>query len=423
MTTLITRLFLALSSHSGYSDFVKLSEKKRIALVLSGGGVKAAAFHIGVCLALREKGFKFGGGTDPKDALEFEGKELTIRVYVGSSAGSVVATFLANGHTLDAIIDAFTRGAGLSALTRAKKSDNPYLKPIGYRDIFALNFGAGHPARLLPRIFRRKVTTGGGLEASVKEMFKINGIFSTSNMEKYMRTNVCPGNDFKKLGAELYIVATQLNHSRKVVFGPYPETLKTREIQYVDYAKISEAVAASAALPPFFAPYGIRNQKGREIFYFDGEIRDTLSTHVAADQGCDLVIASYSIQPYHYVEEMGSLHEYGMPLIFNQALYQVVQRKIETHIKHQHDVRAMIKAMQGYMREKEIGEEHIAKLTDILVERTQFNPAVDYIYIHPQPQDFEFFFYDHFSLNPKVLGNIVKTGFKSTMNTLRAYNI
>ncbi len=402
---------------------MKLSDKKRIALVLSGGGVKAAAFHIGVCLALREKGFRFAGGSDPKDALEFEGKELTIRVYVGSSAGSVVATFLANGHTLDAIIDAFTRGAGLSALTRAKKTENPYLKPIGYRDIFALNFRAGTPSRLLPRIFRRKVAVGGGLEASLKEAFKINGIFSTRNLEKYMRTNVCPGNDFKKLGAELYIVATQLNHSRKVVFGPYPETLKTREIQFVDYAKISESVAASAALPPFFAPYGIRNQKGREIHYFDGEIRDTLSTHVAADQGCDLVIASYSIQPYHYVEEMGSLHEYGMPLIFNQALYQVVQRKIETHIKHQHDVRAMIKAMQGYMKEKEIGEEHIAKLTEILVERTQFNPAVDYIYIHPAPQDYEFFFYDHFSLNPKVLGNIVKTGFKSTMNTLRAYNI
>jgi hypothetical protein len=44
------------------------------------------------------------------------------------------------------------------------------------------------------------------------------------------------------------------------------------------------------------------------------------------------VIASYSIQPYHYNENMGSLHEYGIPLIFNQALYQVVQQKIEAHI-------------------------------------------------------------------------------------------
>ena len=42
---------------------LKLREKKKIGLVLSGGGIKAAAFHIGVCLALREKGFRFAGGT------------------------------------------------------------------------------------------------------------------------------------------------------------------------------------------------------------------------------------------------------------------------------------------------------------------------------------------------------------------------
>lgn len=401
---------------------MKLSEKKRIALVLSGGGVKAAAFHIGVCLALREKGFSFAGGTQAKDRLDFENKNLCIRLYVGSSAGSVVATFLASGHSIDSIIDAFTRGAGLGSLTRAK-GETTNLKRIGYRDIFALNMGAGNPARLLPRFFRRRLSVSGGLEASLKEAFKINGIFSTKNLERYIRENVFPENDFKQLGAELYVVATQLNHSRKAIFGPYSETIKTREVKMVDYAKVSEAVAASAALPPFFAPFGIRNQKGREIQYFDGEIRDTLSTHVAADQGADLVIASYSIQPYHYTEEMGSLHEYGMPAIFNQALYQVVQRKIEAHIKHQHDVRAMIKAAQGYMREKQIAEEHIDKLTEILVQRTHFNPAVDYIYIHPSPQDYEFFFYDHFSLNTKVLSGIVRTGFKSAMNTLRGYNI
>ena len=406
-----------------YSDFVRLSEKKKIALVLSGGGVKAAAFHIGVCLALREKGFKFAGGTDPGDRLQFEGKPLTFNVYVGSSAGSVLATFLASGHSIDSIIDAFTRGAGLDSLTRPKDQDDSHLKPITYRDIFALNIGAASMLRLVPRMFRKRLNVSGGLEALFKEAFKINGVFSTKNLEAYLRKHVYPQNDFKQLAAELYIVATQLNHSRKAVFGPYPETRKTREIKYCNYAKVSEAVAASAALPPFFAPYGIRNQNGKEIYYFDGEIRDTLSTHVAADQGADLVIASYSIQPYHYNNEMGSLNDYGMPLIFNQALYQVVQQKIEAHIKYQHNVRGMIKSVQGYMREQGLGDVHIEKLTDILTSKTGFNPAVDYIYIHPTPQDYEFFFYDHFSLNPKVLTGIVRTGFKSAMNTLRAFNI
>ncbi|NJM10053.1 MAG: patatin-like phospholipase family protein, partial [Bdellovibrionaceae bacterium] len=190
---------------------------------MSGGGVKAAAFHIGVCLALREKGFLFAGGTDPKEKAEFEGRPLTFNIYVGSSAGSVVATFLAAGHPLDAIIDAFTRGTGLASLTR-KKTENSYLKPITYRDIFALNMGAAHPARLLPRIFRKRLNVSGSFEASIKEVFTVNGVFSTRNLEKYIRQNVFPENDFKKLSAQLFIVATQLNHSRKVVFGPYAET-------------------------------------------------------------------------------------------------------------------------------------------------------------------------------------------------------
>jgi predicted acylesterase/phospholipase RssA len=263
----------------------------------------------------------------------------------------------------------------------------------------------------------------GGLEVLLKRGFKVNGLFTTHNLEKYLRQHVVLDNDFKSLGAELYVVATQLNHSRKVIFGGFDETTKTKDIKYANYAKISEAVAASASLPPFFAPYSIKNPKGKNIHFFDGEIRDTLSTHVAADHGADLVISSYSIQPYHYNEEMGSLHEYGIPAIFNQALYQVVQQKIERHIKHQQNTKAMINAVVGYLRQANVAEEHVEKLVEILIQKSNFNPNVDYIYIHPSPQDYQFFFSDHFSLNDKVLGATVKTGFKAAMTTLRQYNI
>lgn len=400
---------------------MRLSEKKRIALVLSGGGVKAAAFHIGVCLALREKGFKFSGG--PKGPIEAEKPgPLTFQIYVGSSAGSVISTFLAAGYSVDAAINAFVQGSGISPLVRHRDTDS-YLKPITYRDIFSLNVQAGLPARFLSNFFRKKPVISGGLEVLLKRGFKVNGIFTTGNLEKYLRKHVVPENDFKKLSAELYIVATQLNHSRKVVFGPFEETTKSKDIKYASYASISQAVAASASLPPFFSPYPITNRKGKQIYFFDGEIRDTLSTHVAADHGADLVIASYSIQPYHFNDEMGSLHEYGLPVIFNQALYQVVQQKIERHIKHQQNTRAMINAVQGYLKQANIAEEHVDRLTEILIQRSNFNPNVDYIYIHPSPQDYEFFFYDHFSLNPKILNAIVRTGFKSAVNTLRQFNI
>ncbi len=400
---------------------MRLSEKKRLALVLSGGGIKAAAFHIGVCLALREKGFRFAGGFGPR-LIEDEVSPLTFRQYVGSSAGSVISTFLAAGYSLDAVINAFMQGAAKSAMLGSRPSDS-YLKPINYRDIFALNVRAGHPTQLLTGLFKKKPVISGGIEVLLKRGFKMNGIFTTRNIERYLRKHVIPENDFAKLSVDLHVVATQLNHSRKVVFGSFQETTKTKDIKYANYAPISEAVAASASLPPFFAPYPITNVQGKKIYFFDGEIRDTLSTHVAADHGADLVIASYSIQPYHFNDEMGSLHNYGIPMIFNQALYQVVQQKIEKHIKHQQNTRALINAVQGYLRQAQIAEEHVEKLTEILIQRSNFNPKVDYIYIHPSPQDHQFFFYDHFSLNPKILSDIVKTGFKAAVNTLRAYNI
>ena len=56
---------------------INLSEKQKPALVLSGGGVKAAAFHIGVCLALKDKGFKFAGGSPSRVADQFKEDSMT----------------------------------------------------------------------------------------------------------------------------------------------------------------------------------------------------------------------------------------------------------------------------------------------------------------------------------------------------------
>lgn len=401
---------------------MRLSEKKKVALVLSGGGIKAAAFHLGVCLALREKGFIFAGGSPEDVKMRYSDDKLTFKVYVGSSAGAVVSTFLASGYSVESIIDAFERGAAsdLHRLTRRKKS-YARLKPITYRDIFALN--GGNFVNFIPNMLRRKSIVTGGLEALIKNGFKINGLFTTRGIERYFRTQVLKENSFSSLGVDLNIVATQLNHSRKVVFGNYPESVKEKHIKYANYSSISDAVAASASLPPVFAPYGVRNNKGKEIYFFDGEIRDTLSTHVAADAGADLVISSYSIQPYHYTPAMGSLHNYGIPLIINQALYQVIQQKIEKHIEHHQQISAIMSAVDGYFKKSGLPLEHRDRLLEILANRVNYKPNVDYIYIHPSPQDHEMFFVDHFSLSAKILGRIVNIGFRAALQVLRKLDL
>ena len=402
---------------------MRLSEKKKLALVLSGGGIKAAAFHLGVCLALREKGFTFAGGSADDVQMKYSDDKLTFKVYVGSSAGAVVTTFLAAGYSVESIIDAFERGSATD-LNRLMKRKKIYarLKPITYRDMFALN--GGNFVSFIPNMIRRRSSiVSGGIEALVKNGFKINGLFTTRGIERYFRTQVLKENTFDSLGVALYIVGTQLNHSRKVVFGNFPETTKMKNLMYANFAQISDAVAASASLPPVFAPYGIRNHKGKELFFFDGEIRETLSTHVAADAGADLVIASYSVQPYHFNSQMGSLHNYGIPLIINQALYQVVQQKIEKHIEHQQQISSIMSAVDGYFRQAGLSEEHREKLLDVLAKRANYKPGVDYIYIHPSPQDHEMFFVDHFSLNPQILGKIVHIGFRAALQVLRKLDL
>jgi hypothetical protein len=45
---------------------------------------------------------------------------------------------------------------------------------------------------------------------------------------------------------------------------------------------------------------------------------------------------------------------------------------------------------------------------------------VQYIYIHPQPHNYEMFFGDHFNLSPKVMEVQMKVGFRSAMNALKS---
>lgn len=399
---------------------LKIKDKKKIALVLSGGGIKAAAFHIGVCLALREKGFKFAGGTKAEVEKNFDLDDpKVIRMYVGSSAGAFVSSVLSAGYSLEALVNAFEVGTG----HKPSYTDHSlgHLRPLGYKDIFRVN--GTNILKSFPLSLLRKSLITGGLEALIKERFKVNGLFTTKNIERYLREYALSHNEFNQLGVDLFVVGTQLNNTRKVLFGNFPQDSKTERTAFVGHAKISEAVAASVSLPPVFAPYAIKSPTGKERYYFDGEIRDTLSTHVAVDHGADLVIASYSVQPYHYTPEIGSLHEFGIPLILNQALYQVIQQKIDRHITHQQDIRAIYNAIDGYFKQAQIGEEHREKILEIIRNRVKYKPNVDYVYIHPKNQNYEMFFADHFSLSSQVLERIVRIGFKSAIAQLRSFDL
>lgn len=399
---------------------MNLRDKKKIGLVLSGGGIKAAAFHVGVCLALREKGFRFAGG--PKDLVRHlyrDGDPLTIRLYAGSSAGSFVSSILASGFGVDSLIESFNLGFAKSARF-SSKTKTP-IKPLSYRHIFALN--GRSLLNYLPRSWQLKSDLAGGLEALMKSGLKINGLFTTRGIERYLRKYALVENEFSRLGVELYVVATQLNHTRKAIFGPFATSSKNETTMEIGYSSISEAVACSISLPPVFAPTKVLQPDGRELYFYDGEIRETLSAHIAADHGCDLVISSYSVQPYHYTDEVGSLHKFGIPVILNQALYQVIQQKITKHIEWDQKQKEIYSTVDQFFRDENLPEILRKKILATLEKKIYLRPEVDYIYIHPRAQNREMFFADHFSLNSKVLETIVKTGFKSALASLKQHGL
>lgn len=328
-----------------------LSKFKKVALVCSGGGTKAAAFHMGVCLALKEKGFSFEGGLGKKS--EFP-KPLSISTYVGSSAGSVVASYLACGYSIETIFDAYLQ-----------KGKNLILKPITYGTMLSLKSSTKQKKEDIASKFFKKVKGISNYAIDIlhnRRLLKFSGIFTTAGMEAYMR-EILPSNSFKDYKASLYVVATQLNHSKRVIFSKEIKASPESDPScvYDNSASISEAVAASLALPPIFSPYSIKNKNDQEIYYFDGEIRETLSAHVAEDAGADLIISSYTHQPYHYSREIGSLTKFGITAVGIQAIYLLVERKIQLSKYNRDRKRATLDAVVEYCRDAQIPEIHTKK--------------------------------------------------------------
>jgi predicted acylesterase/phospholipase RssA len=410
------------------TDRIQIGPKKKLAFVCSGGATKAGAFHLGVALALQEQGFNFFGGfkTDssnqpnPVENLE----PLTISTYVGSSAGAIIACYLAAGYSLDNIFSSFLD----EKLSDAEKTSfAPKLLPkLTYQKMFRLKRLLGTQQIRQLRQFQHAAShlLEGNWDALIEfKWLKMTGIFSTSGIEQYIREEVLPSNQFQDCLGDLFITATELNKPRKVIFAKksYPSPPYDPTCHYVTDVTISDACAASTALPIIFSPYPIQSPDGALSYYIDGEIRDTLSTHVAADSGADLIIASYTHQPFSYQNNVGSLTEHGLSAILIQSIYLLIEQKINNHLFNRNAHKNAIEAVSKYCKSEGIPHSQREKICEILEVQLSHRKDVDYIYIHPSPTDTHLFFGEHFSLSPKKTSDIVKSGFRAAIEALRKY--
>lgn len=396
------------------ADKIVISSGKKTALVCSGGAVKAAAFHMGVCLALQEKGFSFLGGLKGTTKKEPSKKKYEIDTYIGSSAGSFISSYLHSGYSVEQIFNAYL------------KSEQGALRPLKYSTLLSVKSSKHEVETNSANSIAKKLRsfTESAIELiSRRKSPYLSGVFSTSGIESYLRNHVLPSNNFGDYKSDLFIVATQLNHSKRIVFNQHawPSPKGDATCIYDNTVSISDAVAASTALPPIFSPYGIRNHKNKVIYYFDGEIRETLSVDVAEDAGADLIISSYSHQPYHFSREIGSLTKFGIPAIGIQAIYLLIERKIQSAIYSRGQKNAALSAVNEYCKDNQIAELQRKQICEILERELNIRPNNQYIYIHPRPADHEMFFGEHFNLGPEYMEKIVRIGFLAAIETLRRY--
>lgn len=377
---------------------INLSAKKKVAFVCSGGAVKAAAFHVGVAMALEESGFVFNGG------LASESSELAgiaparaISCFVGSSAGALITAYLANGGSIQELLSAFQKNPKLEGI--------PGLK---YWQMLAPRMRSMKDMLSFDNLFTRMLRSGN-----------ISSPIGTEGIVRYLREHVLRTERFSELRPDLYIVTTELNRSQKVIFGK--EILRSSDpiYEYRNDVSISDACAASMSLPPIYHPYKIQIE-GKNRDYYDGEIWEPLSSHIARDLNCDLVICSHTHQPLRLSRQNRvSIADLGIQNVTLQAVYQAIEQKIHSARKTRRREKELLDIVSKYLKEEGFPEYKREKLLDRLEQRMIYSKDVDYIYIHPRPSDLEMFNAPHFSLKRKHTEAIVTKGYVAGRLALR----
>ena len=243
--------------------------RSRSALVLGGGGFTGAVYEIGALRAL--------------DLLSVNKSVNDFDVYVGTSAGALVASLTANGVTPEQMMRVVNdqvpqpfRDINLQMLLRPN-----------YREF--VTKGIKLPLHLLAllRMAAGNIRSLSTLDLAVALADALpSGLYSGSGIEEYVRTVLSDPDrtdDFRLLDTELYLAATDLDTCERIVLGG----------EGWDDVPISSAVRASTALPMVYSPHRV---KDRELV--DGGIVSTTNVDIAVDRGAKLIIVVNPLVPY-----------------------------------------------------------------------------------------------------------------------------
>ena len=287
--------------------------RPRIGLALAGGGPLGAIYEIGALCALQE-------ALDGLDCNALSG-------YVGVSAGGFIAAGLANGMTPRQLCSAFIEN---------DSAREDLLRPEQFIRLAWGEYarrGAALPGLLL-RAGLRVVLGRRALLSAIEILGRAlpTGLLSSAPLEAQIRRVLsAPGrsNDFRQLSRKLVLVATDLDSGQAAPFGQ----------PGWDHVPISQAAAASAALPGLFPPVAI---DGR--WYVDGALKKTLHASVLLDMGLDLLFCLNPLVPFdarhdrHRVLGSGDpripqLVVGGLPVVLSQTFRSLIHSRLELGMK------------------------------------------------------------------------------------------
>jgi NTE family protein len=284
----------------------------KTALVLAGGGLTGAVYEIGALRAI--------------DDVLLDRSVNDFDIYVGTSAGALIAASMANGQSPEDIL-------------RVIEGSNPKIKPLQAKIIFGWNPSEwlNWSIDLAPKLFQAWVnylkdypdTPLSDIFWSLTDAVP-PGLYDALSLEKYIResfVNLGQSNHFEDLTHELYIIATELDSGERVIFGKGARA----------DVPISLAVAASSALPILYRPVRIGDKE-----YIDGSLRGNASLDLAIENGATLIICINPLVPYDYSSEPARaslprktryLSEQGFQAVTNQTLRITSYAGLHYHIK------------------------------------------------------------------------------------------
>ncbi len=243
--------------------------QSKTALVLGGGGFTGAVYEIGALRAL--------------DLLSVNRSVNQFDVYVGTSAGSLVAALTANGVTPEQMM----RVVNNQVPTPFRDINLDMLLRPNYREF--IGKGLRLPLHLMgvARNLGRSLGAFSMVDLAIALADALpSGLYSGAGLEEYVRTVLSDPDrtdDFRLLERELYLAATDLDTCERLVLGA----------EGWDDVPISLAVSASAALPMVYKPVEV---KGRELV--DGGIVSTTNLDIAVEAGAKFIVVVNPLVPY-----------------------------------------------------------------------------------------------------------------------------